>query len=93
MWGRAGQGTHEQRLWDWEHAGASDNIGLAGIECWGHVGKEKMLGFLEYQTMEFELYPEDTGESLMVLDQESNLMNIMIYKDKSSPPQAEIIWR
>lgn len=91
--GRAGQGTHEQRLWGWEHAGASKKIGPAGIECCGHMGKEQMLGFLEYQAKEFEPYPEGTGESQMALEQERNLINIEIYKDKSSPPHAGIIWR
>lgn len=52
-----------------------------------------MLGFLEYQAKEFEPYPEGTGESQMALEQERNLINIEIYKDKSSPPHAGIIWR
>lgn len=34
-----------------------------------------MLGFLEYHVKEFEPYPEGTGESQMVLEQERNLIN------------------
>ena len=91
--GREGQGTPEQRHWGWERAGASEKSSLVGIECWGPMWKEQMLGFLEYQAKEFEPYPEGTGESEMILEQERNLINTVIYKDKSSPPHAEIIWR
>ena len=42
------------------------------------MGKEQMLGFLEYQAKELEPYPESTEESQMVLEQERNLINIVI---------------
>lgn len=48
-------------------------------------------GFLEYQAEEFRPYPKSTGELQMVLKQ-TNLMNIVIYKDKSSLSHVEIIF-
>lgn len=40
---------------------ASKKASLARIECWEPVGKEQMLGFLEYHVKEFEPYPEVLG--------------------------------
>lgn len=48
-------------------------------------------GFLDCQAEEFRLYPKSTGELQMVLEQ-TNLMNIVMYKDKSSLSHVEIVF-
>lgn len=55
------------------------------------MGKDQMLGFLDYQAKKFGPYPEGTRESQMVLEQKINLMHIVKYQDKTSPLHAEII--
>lgn len=61
---------------------ASEKTSVTGTEYLGHVEKDQMLGFLEYQARKFGPYSEGTEESWIVLEHLSS-MTLKQYDDYS----------